>query len=74
MKNKLTPLNETFSLKEVQALLDAQSLTHPRNRSKVRQLLDMVTVTETTSYVMHGNRVIPHSTKKTLVLWVRRPQ
>ncbi|MVT09455.1 hypothetical protein [Chitinophaga tropicalis] len=74
MKNKLTPLNETLSLKEVQALLDSQSLTHPQNRSKARQLLEMVTVTETTSYVMHGNRVIPHSTKKTLVLWVPRPQ
>ncbi|MVT10649.1 hypothetical protein [Chitinophaga tropicalis] len=74
MKNKLTPLNETFSLKEVQALLDSQNLTHPRNRSKARQLLDMVTVTDTTSYIMHGNRVIPHSTKKTLVLWVHRPQ
>lgn len=73
MKNKLTPLYETLSRKEdLEVFMDYLNVTHSWNRT--RELLNMVTVAQTTRYVMHGNRVIPHSNPKTLVLWVHRPQ
>lgn len=75
MKNRLSPLHETPSLKEdLQVFMDYLNAAHIRNRTRAHQLLNMATVAETTRYVMHGNRVIPHSNQKTLVLWVHRPQ